>query len=215
MTLEEIDHEVYDNAVKKFNEIDHKIEHTRKLHERVGRTRMALSGIKKDASNYAGLYYVLKQQYEDLSNRSILHLGCSHGLLIDVLHSEEKCKTSGIDYNKTTVQFARNLLDIPVVHGNFFQLSKYFSSTLFDSVVAEELLIDKRHSQTDIETVLMEIKKVFRPAGCLFLKASSFRDPSIIKNIAIRHGFNQIHHYVLPNESYIQVFQAPIPQPLL
>ena len=78
----EVTKEEYDSIVFNLKEIDSKIEHTQKLKERMGRTHLAISGIKKNVTNYAGLYYALKQKYENLSTRTILHLGCSHGLFI-------------------------------------------------------------------------------------------------------------------------------------
>jgi len=207
----EVTKEEYASILHTLKEIDARIEHTQKLKERMGRTHLSLSGIRKNESNYAGLYYALKQQYENLSTRTILHLGCSHGLFIDILQSDEHCKTYGIDYNKTTVNFTRDNLDIPVIYGNFFELSKYMSGKLVDAVVAEELLVDRRHSEIDINHGFTQIKKILKPAGCFFIQASNFRNPVVTKRIAFRHGFTLLHEYTFPNETYTQVFQAPLP----
>ncbi len=94
----------------------------------------------------------------------ILDVGCGTNLLLNYIKRARGCEGVGLDFNPKVVQYVREKVNMPIVHGTLQDAD--FQQGQFDLVTMMEYL----EHEPDSRSVLLQAHRVIRPNGHLALE---------------------------------------------
>jgi 2-polyprenyl-3-methyl-5-hydroxy-6-metoxy-1,4-benzoquinol methylase len=135
------------------------------------------------------------------SNTSIADFGCGPGLYT-TLFAENHAKVTGIDFSKTSIEYAKNIaaqkgLDICYINKNYLEFKTEKKFDLITMIFCDYCAL----SPAQRKTLLKKFHSFLKPGGSLFLDVHSINRFNEIKECAI-YEINQLNGFWSPEKYY-------------
>lgn len=135
------------------------------------------------------------------SNTCIADFGCGPGLYT-TLFAENHAKVTGIDFSKTSIEYAKNIaaqkgLDIQYLTKNYLEFETEKKFDLITMIFCDYCAL----SPAQREILLKKFHSFLKPGGSLFLDVHSINRFNEIKECAI-YEINQLNGFWSPEKYY-------------
>lgn len=124
--------------------------------------------IKEEKGRRLSAQFILKELKKYKKCGRLLDIGCATGFLLDEAR-KQGWQVYGIELSNWAVDFAKNRLGIENIFQGTLNDANY-SDNFFDVVVIKDTL----EHLIDIKGILVEIKKILKPDGLLYISTPNF-----------------------------------------